>query len=133
MKIKKVVGVVVYNDDNKVFMMTSPKWKKYVIPGGKIEEGETGEVALRREIREELGIEITDIVYVNEVEKPPSDDFYDEGMAFVFVDYFARALSTTITPNPEISAYDWYHIDAALALPLMDETRALLERFKEGL
>ena len=38
MPIKKCVGVVLYNDDGKIFLMGSPKWKWWIVPGGKIEE-----------------------------------------------------------------------------------------------
>ena len=61
MKIRKCVGAVIYNNENKIFLMTSPKWKGYIIPGGGIEGNESEEEALHREIKEELGIEISKI------------------------------------------------------------------------
>ena len=58
-----VRGIVNYND--KIVLIHRIKTKDdgtirdyYVIPGGKIEENESHEEALRREIKEELGIEI---------------------------------------------------------------------------
>ncbi len=58
-----VRGIVNYND--KIVLIHRIKTKDdgtvrdyYVTPGGKIEENESHEVALRREIKEELGIEI---------------------------------------------------------------------------
>lgn len=66
MPIKTCVGAVLYDDQGKIFLMTSPKWKGYLVPGGRMEEGETEEEALRREIREELGIGITDLYRVGE-------------------------------------------------------------------
>lgn len=60
--------------------MSSPKWNGYVVPGGKIEDGEAEEDALRREIREELGIEITDLHRVGEYKKPPGPDFADQAV-----------------------------------------------------
>ena len=58
MNIKKCVGVIIYNNKDEIFLMSSPKWKKWLIPGGRIEEGETEEEALRREIKEEMNIEL---------------------------------------------------------------------------
>lgn len=58
-----VRGIVNYND--KIVLIHRIKTKDdgtirdyYVTPGGKIEENESHEAALRREIKEELGIEI---------------------------------------------------------------------------
>ena len=131
MRIKKCIGAVLYNDQNRIFLMTSPKWKGYVIPGGEIKDGETEEVALRREMREELGIEISDLVRVGEKKKLASSDFRDPTLNFYFIDYFARALQTEITPNDEISEYGWYFLDEALKLPLLDSTRELVNKFRD--
>lgn len=131
MRVKKCVGAVLYDDQNRIFLMTSPKWKGYVIPGGEIENGEDEETALRREIKEELGIEISDLVKAGEKHKKASSDFKDANLNFHFVDYFARALQTEITPNEEVSEYGWYFLDEVLKLPLLDSTRELVNRFRD--
>lgn len=131
MKTKICVGPILYDDDNKIFLMESPKWNSWVVPGGKVEEGESEEEALRREMREELGIEITDIVKVGEKIKKPSGDFKDNEMTFIFKDYFARACSTEVTPNEEISNYGWFSIEDALDLNLLDTTRKFVEQFRD--
>lgn len=129
MRIKKCVGAVLYDDSNRIFLMTSPKWKKWIVPGGKIEDGESEEDALRREIREELGIEIYDLVRVGEKKKEASGDFHDNELEFYFIDYFARVKNTNITPNEEISNYNWFTLDEALKLDLLDSTKGLVEKF----
>ena len=106
------------------------KWKGYLIQGGRIEPGETEERALRREIKEELSIEIFDLVRLGETEKPPSDDFIDPGIGFHFITYAARATGTEITPNEEVDAYGWYTLDEALKLPLVDSVRKAIEGYK---
>ena len=131
MPIKNCVGAILYRDDYRIFLMTSPKWKGYLIPGGRIEAGETEERALRREIREELGIEISDLVKMSESIKPTSPDFIDPTVEFHFKTYYARAASTEIKPNAEISSYGWYSLEEALRLPLLDSTRNVLKQFKK--
>jgi len=44
-----IVGVLVFNQKGKIFLMLSPKWRrKYGLPGGHIELGETMKEAIRR-------------------------------------------------------------------------------------
>jgi 8-oxo-dGTP pyrophosphatase MutT (NUDIX family) len=129
--IKHCVGAVIYSSEGKIFLMTSPKWKGYIVPGGKIQENETEEQALIREIKEELGIEITNIKKVGEKVKPPSKDFKDETITIHFIDFFAKATSTEIKPNHEVLEYGWFEIDDALLLPLLDTTRNFVEQFKK--
>jgi 8-oxo-dGTP diphosphatase len=133
MQIKKCVGAILYDDQNRIFLMTSPNWKGYVIPAGEIEKGEDEETALRREIGEELNIEISNLVKIREKHKKASSDFKDPNLNFYFIDYFAKALQTKITPNEEVSEYGWYFLDEALKLPLIDSTRELVNKFKEHL
>lgn len=131
MKIKKCVGPIIYNEEGKIFLMKSPKWNSWIVPGGEIKEGETEEEALRREIREELGIELDEIRKVGEKIKLPSSDFKDEKVKFIFIDFFAKALQTEITPNEEISEYGWFTIESALNLHLLDTTRSLINQYVE--
>ncbi len=129
MKIKKCVGAIIYNEDDKIFLMKSPKWNSWIVPGGEIKKGETEEEALRREIREELGIELDEIKRVGEKIKLPSSDFKDEKVKFIFIDFFAKALQTEITPNEEISEHGWFTIEKALNLHLLDTTRSLINQY----
>jgi 8-oxo-dGTP diphosphatase len=58
-----VVAAVILNEDGAVYLQKRPEGKSYAgkweLPGGKVEEGETLEEALRREIQEELRITVT--------------------------------------------------------------------------
>jgi 8-oxo-dGTP pyrophosphatase MutT (NUDIX family) len=129
MKIKKCVGVLIYNKEDKIFLMMSPKWRGWIVPGGEIKKDETEEEALRREIKEELGIEINNILKLGEKIKHPSSDFKDNKVKFVFIDFFAKTLQTKIIPNEEISDYNWFTVEEALKLPLLDSTRNLINQY----
>jgi len=60
-----VVAALIFNQKGKVILLKSHKWRnKYVIPGGHVELGERFEDALKREIKEETGLNIFDIKFV---------------------------------------------------------------------
>ena len=69
------VRAVIFDGDNIITMFRSKKKddgtrkEYYVIPGGGVEEGESLEEALIREIKEELGIDIEIVKYLREVEE----------------------------------------------------------------
>jgi 8-oxo-dGTP diphosphatase len=64
-KVTKVVCLVLMDESGAVLATQRPPGKRlaehWEFPGGKIESGESGEEALRREIREELGIDLGDL------------------------------------------------------------------------
>jgi len=52
------VGALIVNPEGKILLAKSHKWfDKYTLPGGHIEVGETMKEAVRREVKEEVGIE----------------------------------------------------------------------------
>ena len=61
---KVVVGIIVKEDQEKSYLLVSSKTDfgeytgLYYPPGGHVEVGESEEEALKREIKEELGLEI---------------------------------------------------------------------------
>ena len=59
-----VVAVALIDSDGRILLSQRPEGKQlsglWEFPGGKIEEGETPEVALVRELKEELSIDITE-------------------------------------------------------------------------
>jgi len=131
MKPKVCVGALITDGAGKIFLMRSPKWSGWIVPGGEKRIDESDEEALRREIREELGIEITNIRYVGKKEKSPSKDFYNHKQGFSFIDFIVSACSTDILPNNEVTEYGWFSIQEALTLNLVDSTRSFIENYKD--
>ena len=87
--IKVVVSAIIKNEEEKVLAVKLAKeivGGVWVPPGGKLEEDETARDCLKREVREELGIEIeiVDLVGVSEEE-------YKDGY-WVFLLYSAKII-----------------------------------------
>jgi 8-oxo-dGTP diphosphatase len=61
-RVRVVAALIASDDGRRVFVQQRPAGKRRALlwefPGGKVEEGESDSVALRREVREELGIEL---------------------------------------------------------------------------
>ena len=98
-KIVHVVGAIIENETGKILCalrgpeMTLPNFWEF--PGGKIEEGETKEAALKREIQEELGCTI-------EVFDQIEDTTYEYEKFIVRLETF---MSKVISGTPTLSEH----------------------------
>jgi len=125
------VGALIFNQENKIFLMTSTKWKgKYVIPGGHIELGEKIEQALKREIKEETNLEIFDIKFIGLQEFIFGEEFHEK-KHFIFLDYACKTKDNNVILNKEGSEYVWVAIKEALKLPIEPYTINTILKFKE--
>ncbi|WP_303131657.1 (deoxy)nucleoside triphosphate pyrophosphohydrolase [uncultured Olsenella sp.] len=64
----KVVCAIVQRGGKVLAARRGHGMERWEFPGGKVEEGESREEALRREVREELGCELSTIWYLDSVD-----------------------------------------------------------------
>ncbi len=123
------VGALIFNSKNEVLMIRTHKWSnKWGIPGGKIKWGETSETALRREIKEETGLKVTDIEFVLVQDCIHSKEFYHDAH-FVLLNYTCRCVGKNprVKLNDEGQEFRWVKLAEAKKLKLNKPTKILIE------
>jgi phosphoglycolate phosphatase-like HAD superfamily hydrolase/ADP-ribose pyrophosphatase YjhB (NUDIX family) len=122
------VGALIFNNAGEVLMIRTHKWSNlWGIPGGKIKWGEPSLDALRREIKEETGLDVTDIEFVLVQDCIHSKEFYRDAH-FVLLNYTCRCAGKPhVKLNDEARESRWITTAEALKLPLNTPTRILLE------
>jgi 8-oxo-dGTP diphosphatase len=120
-----VVGAAIYDAAGRLLAAQRERPPQYAglweFPGGKVEPGETPEVALARECREELGVEIEVGALVGEVE-------ITIGRLAV---YRAVLLSGEPTPR-EHRELRWLTPNELDDVPWIDADRPLVDRLRVG-
>jgi len=118
--IKTSVVACIIDAEDRVLLTRrciEPFCSQWVMPGGKIDHGEAITVALHREIREEVGIEVQVEGLIDVYEHVNVGDRQDH---FVILYYRARPLSYELSPNgTECTEARWFSRDdlSALAIP----------------
>jgi nucleoside triphosphatase len=121
------VAALLQGPSGRLLFVRTEKWRGlWGIPGGKVEWGERLLEALRREIREEVGLEVIDPRWAMLQEGILEEEFY-RPMHFLFLNYFAHSTSEEVRPNQEIQEWAWLEAEAAWGLPLNRPTRELLK------
>ena len=117
------VAAMVYNEEGKVLLVNSP-WRGWEYPGGLIEPGETFQEALRREVREEAGVEIEITGFVGICKNVGSD--------IVNIDFLAQYAGGTLTTSEESTEVGWYTAEEAFQMITFPLTAKRLKNMLSG-
>jgi phosphoglycolate phosphatase len=122
------VGALIFNPSGEVLMVRTHKWSNlWGIPGGKIRYRESSIDALRRELKEETNLDISDIRLVLVQDCIDSKEFYRQAH-FVLLNYTCRCEGDPkVRLNDEANDYCWAPLQTALQMDLNTPTRILVQ------
>ncbi|CCB87003.1 MULTISPECIES: dihydroneopterin aldolase [Parachlamydia] len=131
------VGGLVVASDGDVLLLYSSKWNDcYTTPGGKVELGESREAAFIREVKEETGLDVTNIRFISTQESIYSPEF-KEKKHFIMNDFVADLApgysKDDVVLNYEAENYLWVSLEEAKKLPLNREAYFLLNQYERSL
>ena len=128
------VGALVVNESGEILIVQSKKWHdKHTVPGGHIELGERAEDAIRREVKEETGLDVepVELLIVQQAIYP--NDFYRHDH-YIFMDYVCRTTKAgqeVRLDGVELQRYLWVRPEEALKLDLEQFTRNFVVKYLE--
>jgi nucleoside triphosphatase len=123
------VGAFIFNAKGELLLLQSHKWPgRYVVPGGHVELGERLEEAVAREAKEETGLDIHSIEFIN-FQQFIYDPAFWKKRHFIFFDFACKTDSTDVQLNDEAEGYVWMELHHALTLELDTYTRRSVEEW----
>lgn len=128
------VGALILNKRGEILLVISRKWpgvNKYTMPGGHIEAGERIEEALKREVKEEVGLEIKPIKFLTLQEAIFSKEFF-KPKHFIFLDFLCKSLKSHVKlDGDELQEHLWVNPKKTLSLNIDSFTRKAIKKYLE--
>jgi len=123
------VAAVIWNGRGDVLLIRrakEPRKGQWSLPGGKLEFGETLIEGVRREVREETGLEVEILGLIDVAETIRDAEAGAANDHFVLIDYSARVISGTAVAASDAAEARWFALAELDALPLWSEMRRII-------
>ncbi len=140
MKFRLTVSGLIKNKEGKYLICKMPEDRgvypgQWAIPGGGLDEGEKMEEALKREIREEVGLEvekIKELRFQDDVRIKIKPGKKPEKLYMIHLVFVCAAVSKEVKMNEEFEGYAWVSLDEGLEYDLNEPTRITLELMRKN-
>jgi 8-oxo-dGTP diphosphatase len=131
MTVGRGAGIILIANDGRILLQYRNKdnkwnrdsWSEF---GGQIEKDETPEEAIRRELREELGIELTDLKFFKKYKLQRKRGIYEQFVFTASLNYPLGSLKKQQKEGKDLALFDYKKIKN---LKMADYTKEILEDF----
>jgi ADP-ribose pyrophosphatase YjhB (NUDIX family) len=98
------------------------------LPGGALETGESLADGVRREVREETGLDIRPLGVLEIFERIMRDASGAPEYHYVLIDYVCRIVGGTLAPGDDVCAVEWVRRRDLPKLQITEGTLAVIEK-----
>lgn len=117
------VAGLVTNENDEILLINSP-WRGWEYPGGMVEPGETFQEALKREVKEEAGVDVEITGFVGLCKNIQRD--------VVNIDFTCKYIGGELKTSDESTEVRWVKKEDALAMITFPLTKIRLENMLSG-
>jgi 8-oxo-dGTP diphosphatase len=119
----KIRATVICEQNRHILLVRKPK-RRWTLPGGKVERGETTSGAALRELQEETGLDADGLLYLMELETPSTRHHV-----------FEASVPNLDEARPQNEIFDciWYPLDAVQNLNPSEATLKIVRAFQRRL
>ena len=98
------------------------------LPGGALEVGESLDFAVRREVREETGLEIEPLRVFEIFERIMRDAEGAPEYHYVLIDYICRVAGGTLCAGDDVCRVEWMKLEQLKSLQITEGTLGVIEK-----
>lgn len=122
-------GVIILNSKDEMLLLRSHKFSnKWIVPGGGVEWGERMEECIVRESKEETGLDVTGVKFLDADEEIFPKEFHKK-QHFIFLDFYAKTADAKVVLNDEAEEYRWVKPTAAFRMDTNPSTKRFIKKY----